>query len=154
MGKISEITVTKGRTLRAGDREEWLRIEYSIKALVEDDSEIQVAKANIEGLIDGWLSSALGAGVPAGAKQEQPKRAERKEPAKPTEAPKPMDLFPEDLKGLLSFEDQAEWTIIKPRQFLGSENFARIADIVKKHNGEYVSSGKQSHFRIPKKAAK
>jgi len=152
MGKITELTVTKGRTLRAGDREEWLRIEYSIKTLVDDDSEIQVAKANIEGLIDGWLSGALGAPASPGAKPEQPRKAERKEPAKPIEALKPADLFPEDLKGLLSFEDQAEWTLIKPRQFLGSENFARIIDIVKKHNGEYVSSGKQSHFRIPKKA--
>jgi len=154
MGKVTELTVTKGRTLRAGDREEWDRIEYSVKAVIEDEAELNVAKAHIEGLIDGWLSGALGATAPVGAKPEQPRKAEREEPAKPIEAPKPMDFFPEDLKGLLSFEDQAEWTIIKPKGYLGSENFARIAEIVRKHNGEYVSAGKESHFKIPKKAAK
>jgi hypothetical protein len=154
MGKITELTVTKGRTLRAGDREEWLRIEFSVKAVVEDEAELNVAKAHVEGLIDGWLSGALGAPASVGAKPEQPKKAERKEPAKPFEGPKPADLFPEDLRGLLSFEDQADWTIIKPRQFLGTENFAKIAEIVRKHNGDYISAGKESHFRIPRKAAK
>jgi hypothetical protein len=152
MGKVTELTITKGRTVRAPVGEEWIRLEYSVKVAVEDEADFNVAKAHVEGLIDGWLSGALGAPASPSAKPEQPRKAERKEPAKPIEALKPADLFPEDLKGLLSFEDQAEWTIIKPRQFLGSENFARIADIVKKHNGEYVSSGKQSHFRIPKKA--
>jgi hypothetical protein len=140
--------------LRAGDREEWLRIEYSIKTLVDDDSEIQVAKASIEGLIDGWLSAEYGPARTAGAKLEQPRKAEKQQPVKATEAPKPIELFPEDLRGLLSFEDQEDWTIIKPRQFLGSENFAKIAEIVKKHDGEYVSAKKESHFRIPRKAAK
>jgi len=154
MGKITELTVTKGRTVRAGDREEWIRIEYSVKAVVEDEAELNVAKAHVEGLIDGWLSGSLEPAGPAGVKPEQRKKTERKEPAKPIEAPKPADLFPEDLKGLLSFEDQGEWTIIKPRQFLGSENFAKIAEIVRKHNGDYISKGKESHFRIPRKAAK
>lgn len=154
MGKIVELTVTKGRTVRAGDREEWLRIEYSVKTLVEDESEMQVAKANVEGLIDGWLSAVIGPAGPLSAKTEQPRKAGKEQQAKAAEAPKPIEIFPEDLKGLLSFEDQAEWTIIKPRQFLGSENFAKIAEIVKKHDGEYVSAGKQSHFRIPKQAAK
>ena len=63
------------------------------------------------------------------------------------------ELFPEDLRSVLSFEQKADAVIIKPRQFLGSENFAKIVDIVKQQGGEYVSQGKQSHFCIPKKAA-
>jgi hypothetical protein len=39
---------------------------------------------------------------------------------------------------------------VKPRQFLGSDNFAKIASIVREMDGDYVSAGKQSHFRIPK----
>jgi hypothetical protein len=61
----------------------------------------------------------------------------------------PAEVFPEDLRTLLSFEHKEGFFIIKPRQFLGSENFAKIADIVKAHGGDYVSAGKESHFRIP-----
>lgn len=60
-------------------------------------------------------------------------------------------MFPEDLEERLSFEEKDDFIIIKPRQFLGSENFARIASIVRGLGGDYVSAGKESHFRIPKK---
>ena len=59
--------------------------------------------------------------------------------------------FPEDLEALLSFEEKDDYTIIKPRQFLGSENFAKIASTVRGLGGEYISAGKDSHFRLPKK---
>jgi dsDNA-specific endonuclease/ATPase MutS2 len=60
-------------------------------------------------------------------------------------------MFPEDLENLLSFEEKEDHIIIKPRQFLGSENFAKIASVVRGMGGEYVSAGKGSHFRVPKK---
>ena len=66
---------------------------------------------------------------------------------------KTSEFFPEDLRSLLSFEEQADAVILKPRQFLGSENFAKIADIVKQHGGEWVSAGKNSYFRIPIKTS-
>lgn len=58
-------------------------------------------------------------------------------------------LFPEALRGLLSFQQQGNYIIIKPQQFLGSENFSDIARIVQSNGGDYVSAGKASHFRIP-----
>jgi hypothetical protein len=60
-------------------------------------------------------------------------------------------MFPEDLENLLSFEEKDQYIVIKPRQFLGSENFSKIASIVRGVGGEYVSAGKASHFRVPKK---
>lgn len=60
-------------------------------------------------------------------------------------------IFPDDLEGLLSFEEKDEYIVIRPRQFLGSDNFAKIASIVRGVGGEYVSAGKASHFRVPKK---
>lgn len=39
---------------------------------------------------------------------------------------------------------------IKPRQFLGSDNFSKIASIVRAIGGRYVSAGKNSHFEVPK----
>jgi len=60
--------------------------------------------------------------------------------------------FPEDLRKLLSFEDKGEFIMIKPTSFLGSDNFAKIADVVRNRlGGEYVSAGRESHFRVPKK---
>lgn len=59
-------------------------------------------------------------------------------------------MFPEDLENLLSFEEKQDYIVIKPRQFLGSDNFAKIASIIRGIGGDYVSAGKGSHFRVPK----
>jgi hypothetical protein len=84
-------------------------------------------------------------------------------PATPTPAPeapqaeKPLSIddvkmmFPEDLEGLLNFEDRGEYIKITPRQYLGAENFAKIAQIARGAGGDYISAGKDSHFRIPKR---
>jgi hypothetical protein len=61
--------------------------------------------------------------------------------------------FPQELENLLNIEERNEYIIIKPRQFLGSENFAKIASAVRGMGGEYISAGKDSHFRVPKKKA-
>ena len=59
--------------------------------------------------------------------------------------------FPEDLEHMLTFEDKGEYIMIKPKQFLGSENFAKIASAVRGMGGEYISAGRDSHFRVYKK---
>jgi hypothetical protein len=58
--------------------------------------------------------------------------------------------FPKDLEKLLEFRDKAKYIIIKPKQFLGSENFAKIATIARELGGEYISAGRDSHFRVLK----
>jgi hypothetical protein len=60
-------------------------------------------------------------------------------------------MLPEDLENLLGFEEKEDYIIIKPRQFLGSENFAKVASAVRGIGGEYISAGKASHFRVPRK---
>ena len=59
-------------------------------------------------------------------------------------------LFPSDLEGMLTFEESGNYIVIKPRRFLGSDNFAKIASIVRGAGGEYISAGKQSHFKVPR----
>ena len=59
--------------------------------------------------------------------------------------------FPEDLEAKLFFEDKEDYITVKPKQFLGSDNFAKIASTIRGMGGEYISAGKDSHFRIPKK---
>lgn len=59
--------------------------------------------------------------------------------------------FPQDLAGLLYFEVTERYFLVKPRQYLGSDNFRTIAAIVRNQlGGEYVSAGKDSHFKIPR----
>ncbi len=59
--------------------------------------------------------------------------------------------FPESLEALLSFQEEGDYIMVKPRKFLGSDNFAKIASAVRGLGGEYISAGKESHFRVPKK---
>jgi hypothetical protein len=61
-------------------------------------------------------------------------------------------LFPENLEGMLTFEEVKDFIVIKTRQFLGSENFAKIAAIVHDAGGQYISAGKDSHFKVPLKS--
>jgi len=62
-----------------------------------------------------------------------------------------QNRFPPELADLLYFEDADEHILVKPRQYLGSDNFRRIASIVRDQlGGEYISAGRESHFRIPK----
>jgi hypothetical protein len=58
--------------------------------------------------------------------------------------------FPEDLETKLFFEDKEDYITVKPKQFLGSDNFAKIASTIRVMGGEYISAGKDSHFRVPK----
>ena len=60
--------------------------------------------------------------------------------------------FPEELEARLGFEEKGDYIIIKPKQFL-AENFAKIASAARGMGGEYISAGKDSHFRVPKKKA-
>ena len=85
----------------------------------------------------------------------KPRKEEPQKPQKP-EAEKNIQrvrmLFLKGLEDLLSFEETADNILIKPRGFLGSENFAKVAAIVRDAGGEYISAGKDSHFTIPIKA--
>jgi len=59
-------------------------------------------------------------------------------------------LFPTEFENMLNFTETPQYIIIKPRQFLGSDNFAKIAAIIRSNGGEYISAGKESHFRLPR----
>ena len=76
-------------------------------------------------------------------------------------APPPTELPPrvkeivaalESVSNLLNIDTESStmFVMVKPSQFLGSENFAKVASIVRGIGGQYVSAGKNSHFEIPK----
>ena len=58
--------------------------------------------------------------------------------------------FREDQQLLLDFSDEGDHYKITPKNFLGSEKFAEIGAVVRELGGEYISQGKESHFRVEK----
>jgi hypothetical protein len=137
--KVTKLVIGKGKTTGNEKTNEWIKRYYEVEVSIADEHDIEIVKANVEGLIDGWL------GKPVEAK---PKPQEPKE--KP-EAPLEIEqCFPMELAEFLNFEDKGTHIEISPKQFLGSDNFARVLTIVKELQGEYVSAGKNSHFKIPK----
>jgi hypothetical protein len=56
--------------------------------------------------------------------------------------------FQPELAAMLNFEQKENYWIIKPKSFLGGDLFGDIAEIVRGLGGEYISAGKDSHFRV------
>ena len=54
-----KVRVGKGRTIRPGDQEEWIKEYYELEMSVKDLSEIATARANMLGTIDAWLNEAV-----------------------------------------------------------------------------------------------
>jgi hypothetical protein len=63
--KITRLVVAKSRTIRPGEGEEWVRTEYTLEAAIDHDEEVAIAKAQLEGLIDGWLTGVAKPAKPA-----------------------------------------------------------------------------------------
>jgi len=205
--EIKQLTVGKGKTTE--NNGEWTRVYYELTVEILPDEDINLSKANVEGLLDGWLSSNVSKrklwnpdniawtkaegqkgeywrsddvdcedyknlrreleqsngrlrkngyfywifqnGVTIGRKKLDDTPVQRQPQQQMTL--KTVDdvksLFPEELANILSFELKEQYVIIHPRQFLGADNFARVAAIVKDANGHYISKGKESYFRIP-----
>lgn len=70
----------------------------------------------------------------------------------PSDLNRVQSAFPQELKAMLRFEESEDYIIVKPRRFLGSENFAKIASIIRDVGGEYISAGRDSHFRVQKRS--
>jgi hypothetical protein len=134
------------------------RVEEITVTLNKVSEELRSVSASLKSLAVGQITAPKTSAVPAPAQAPKPT---------PTPAPTtpPTDLsrlrslddirmsFPEELEARLGFEEKGDYIIIKPKQFLGSENFAKIASAVRGMGGEYISAGKDSHFRVPKKKA-
>jgi len=74
-------------------------------------------------------------------------------------APKPTFLIADELQkkldpalfNLLTITESQGVTIVKPKAFLGTDNFIKLAAAVRELGGEYVSAGKESHFKVIRK---
>jgi hypothetical protein len=113
--------------------------------------ELHSVSASLKSLAVGQITQ------PSAAQTPMPKSAvTAPAPGEASRQRSPDDIrvsFPEDLEARLYFEEKGDFIIIKPKMFLGSDNFAKIASAVRGMGGEYISAGKDSHFRVPKKKA-
>ena len=112
-----------------------------LKVLSEDLTEIsKTLKATV----------AVPASAAASRKAPSPEKASA--PSQMRTVEDVQKVFPSDLAGMLYFEVTEENVLIKPRQFLGSDAFAKIAAIVRDQlGGEYVRQGRESHFKVPRR---
>ncbi len=120
-----------------------VKVDKILKALSDISEEMRSVSSSIKSL--------------AGEQITQPTATQASAPPEAGLKQRSLDeirmSFPEELEARLSFEEKGDYMIIKPKQFLGSENFAKIASAVRGMGGEYISAGKESHFRVPKKKA-
>ena len=134
------------------------RVEEITVTLNKVSEELRSVSASLKSLAVGQITAPKTSPAPAPTPASKPTPAPAPT-ASPTESSRLRSLddirmsFPEELEARLGFEEKGEYIIIKPKQFLGSENFAKIASAVRGMGGEYISAGKDSHFRVPKKKA-
>ena len=88
----------------------------------------------------------------ANPQQKQPSTPQPNATQPKPEAVKNIDIlkeFTEEQENRLTAERKGDYWIIRPKHFLGSELFAQISATVRSLQGEYISAGKDSHWRVP-----
>lgn len=67
-----------------------------------------------------------------------------------TQEPKQSEFkFSDEVMHLVTAELQGNTWIVHSKHFLQIDDFARVSEEVKKHGGNYVSSGRDSHWTVP-----
>ncbi|MDI6720737.1 MAG: hypothetical protein QMD46_14165, partial [Methanomicrobiales archaeon] len=56
--KVKKLVVGKGRTVSREENGEWIRQYYELEVEIADESELSMAKENVEGLLNQWLGIA------------------------------------------------------------------------------------------------
>jgi len=87
-------------------------------------------------------------------KPEQPKNVEK--PQQTTGSNNDIqnvkNAFSAELANLLIFEKEDDYIKIRTKAYLTGDSFPKIAAIVRELGGEYISAGKNTHFRVKKTA--
>ena len=116
-------------------------------------------KATVGRKLKKGRGEAASAGESPKEQEEAPTEVPRepeapKEEATPQAGEKTVEtvqtFFPKELADQLTFEETDNYIVIKPRQYLGSETFKKIYDIINSAGGEWISAGKESRFRVKK----
>ena len=103
----------------------------------------QIRERHVKNLKDAvaWAFAVAGGLISEEPKKDILEKAER--------------MFPNEIIDKIEIEVSDSHLIVRPKQFLGSKLFSELADIARnKLGGEYISAGKDSHFKIPLEAMK
>ena len=139
----------------ARDVLEKMREKHSFDYVIEDEKgslryiEVygQIRERHIKNLKNAVAWAFAAAGGLISGEEPQAKTEEILENAK--------KMFPNEIIDKIDLEVSDSHLIVRPKQFLGSKLFSELADIARnKLGGEYISAGKDSHFKIPLEAMK
>ena len=64
---------------------------------------------------------------------------------------KVVSSIPTKVREKLLFEEDDEEIRVKPQEFLGRDDFRTVASTIRELGGEYISAGRSSYFRVPRK---
>jgi hypothetical protein len=59
-------------------------------------------------------------------------------------------MLPDELRSDVTITDEGNNYKVKVNRFLQPERFSQLAEIMKQYGGEYISAGKNTHFKVPK----
>jgi len=118
--QLKRVIVGKGKTSRPGDAEEWSKEYYEIEASIENSTELEATKADLAGLIDGWLSPHKQATTSAPKRSQLNQQELEKLPWKTYKSK-------EDCK-----PNEAGWI------FTNTQGAEALADLIKKQGKEAV----------------
>jgi len=124
------------------------RLDEVLPVLKSVLSDLQEISRSLKSISPASIPNAPGTQSPSTSetpRMPMPTAAERKRGVQDVRM-----MFPAELEDLLTFTEKDDYIMVKPRQYLGSENFGRINSIIRGAGGQYISAGKDSHFRIPK----
>jgi len=135
------------------------RIDELLSVLKDVSEDLKTVSASLKSMAVSQITAKPAAPASRPAPSSSAPKPAAPAPAPAATAPKSQsvgdvhDMFPPELDNMLLFEDKGDYVMIKPKGFLGSENFAKIASTVRGIGGEYISAGRDSHFRVYKKKA-
>jgi hypothetical protein len=155
MGKVLRIWKEEGFMSTDKARIDALlkKVDDLVVVLHDVQEDLRQVSASLKSLAVQQITQPVAAPPPLSLSQSSTVAGAPRAPERSKALEDIKTIFPDELENLLSFEEKDDYIIIKPRQFLGSDNFSKIASAVRQAGGEYVSAGKGSHFRVPKKNA-
>ena len=135
-------------------------MEVGLEAFMGEGENVQQVLADLEGTIGTYVQTHHAEALKTSNVSKPLVQAPSPKPQMQTQPTKMVQLTIQeqlekvkqpfgDLAGLLLFTFDGGKVVVRARQFLGSENFAKIANIVRGLGGNYVSAGRDSRFELP-----
>ena len=142
-------TVNVAKVSRKFNLGNYETMEVGLEAFVGEGENVQQVLALLEQEAVSYVRNAHPEAFGKPAAQTQPQQPTKMvQPTIQEQLEKIKALFG-DLADLLTFTVKNGTVVVMPRQFLGAENFAKIAGVVRGLGGQYVSEGKNSRFEVP-----